>query len=482
VTKPDKTAPSIDIVAAMDHPRLFQPWFAGESWNGWRAVLKGAYGLPMTDQEIEFFRTVAERDPPKKRVRELWIIAGRRAGKDSVASMIAAHSAALFDGQDRLRPGERALVACIAFDKDQAKIVLNYAKAYFGEVPLFANLMQNDSRVADFELSNGVDVSVMANNFRAIRGRPILCAILDEIAIWRDENSAAPDVETYNAIKPGLVTLAPASMIVGISSPYRKSGLLYAKFKKHFGRDDDHTLVIRAPTRSLNPTVPQEEIDRDLEEDPAKARAEWLAEFRDDIGGWLPLEVIEQAVDRGLTVRPPSTQRRVYYKSFCDPSGGAKDSFTAAIAHEEAGIAVLDCILEIKAPFNPTSAAQQIANLLKSYNITSTVGDRYGAQWIVDGFAAFGIRYQHSERDRSAIYLDAMPLFTSGRVRLLDNKRLTSQFAGLERRTSSIGKDKVDHGPGGSDDVANAAAGALVRAIAEPAQASRRAFVNFMER
>jgi hypothetical protein len=143
---------------------------------------------------------------------------------------------------------------------------------------------------------------------------------------------------------------------------------------------------------------------------------------------------------------------------------------------------VLDCILEIKAPFNPTSAAQQIANLLKSYNITSTVGDRYGAQWIVDGFAAFGIRYQHSERDRSAIYLDAMPLFTSGRVRLLDNKRLTSQFAGLERRTSSIGKDKVDHGPGGSDDVANAAAGALVRAIAEPAQASRRAFVNFMER
>jgi hypothetical protein len=107
------------------------------------------------------------------------------------------------------------------------------------------------------------------------------------------------------------VTLAPASMIVGISSPYRKSGLLYAKFKKHFGRDDDHTLVIRAPTRSLNPTVPQEEIDRDLEEDPAKARAEWLAEFRDDIGGWLPLEVIEQAVDRGLTAATVDAAARV---------------------------------------------------------------------------------------------------------------------------------------------------------------------------
>jgi hypothetical protein len=46
----------------------------------------------MTAAEIEFFRTVAEREPPKKRVRELWIIAGHRAGKDGVASLIAART------------------------------------------------------------------------------------------------------------------------------------------------------------------------------------------------------------------------------------------------------------------------------------------------------------------------------------------------------------------------------------------------------
>jgi hypothetical protein len=28
---------------------------------------------------------------------------------------------------------------------------------------------------------------------RTVRGRPILCAIFDEIAFWRDENSATPD-------------------------------------------------------------------------------------------------------------------------------------------------------------------------------------------------------------------------------------------------------------------------------------------------
>jgi len=66
-------------------------------------------------------------------------------------------------------------------------------------------------------------------------------------------------------------------------------------------------------------------------------------------------------------------------------------------------------------------------------------------------------------RDRSGIYLDALPLFTSGRARLIDNPRLIHQFASLERRTSRAGRDRVDHPVGGADDVANAAAGAMVR-------------------
>ena len=35
--------PKISIVAAMNSPLLFQPFFAGESWNGWRSILKAAF-------------------------------------------------------------------------------------------------------------------------------------------------------------------------------------------------------------------------------------------------------------------------------------------------------------------------------------------------------------------------------------------------------------------------------------------------------
>jgi hypothetical protein len=87
---------------------------------------------------------------------------------------------------------------------------------------------------------------------------------------------------------------------------------------------------------------------------------------------------------------------------------------------------------------------------------------------VVSAFAQHEIDYQLSERDRSKIYADCLPLFTSGRARLLDSPRLVNQFASLERRTSSLGRDRIDHGVGGSDDTANAAALAMVLASAGP--------------
>jgi hypothetical protein len=255
--------PDLDIIRMMG---LLGPWFPGESWDPWRTVLKAAYALPMTDAEREFFRSVAGRDPPARPVKELWVVAGRRAGKDSIASLIAAHSAVMFSQQNKLRPGERAAVLCLACDRDQSKIVLNYARSFFAQVPaLKANVRRE---TADgFELKNGIDVVVGTNSFRSTRGRTILCAILDEVAFYRSETSSAPDVETYRALLPGMATLRG-----------RKSGLLYTKFKKHYGRDDGDVLVVKAPTTALNPTIHQAIVDAALQEDPAAARAEWLGD------------------------------------------------------------------------------------------------------------------------------------------------------------------------------------------------------------
>jgi hypothetical protein len=92
----------------------------------------------------------------------------------------------------------------------------------------------------------------------------------------------------------------------------------------------------------------------------------------------------------------------------------------------------------------------------------------------VGEFARCGVRYEHAEVDRSEAYLNMAPLFTAGRVKLIDNARLVSQLTSLERRTGPSGRDKVDHGPGlqAHDDAANACALALTTKGQQPMQIS----------
>jgi hypothetical protein len=449
------------IIDAIDDEAGFAPWFRGPTWDGWRVVLKAAFALPMNDDEIAFFRSVADRDPPKKRVKELWIIVGRRGGKDSIASVIAGYTAASFVDSGSLRPGERALVVCLAVDRDQAKIILNYTRSYFTDIADLQSIVRNDTATG-FELDNGVDVSILTSNFRSVRGRAVLCAVLDECAFWRSEDSSNPDVEVFNALRPGLASL-PGSMLIGISSPYGRSGLLYKKFKDHYGKNSADVLVIKAPTRVLNPTIDQSIIDEAMADDPAAARAEWMAEFRDDVSGFLTREVIDAAIINGRFELPRSAGAS--YVGFVDPSGGSSDSMTLAIAHKEGERVILDCVRERRPPFSPDDVVIEFAAMLKHYHVHTVRGDRYAGEWPRERFRVHGIQYEPSEKAKSDLYLALLPALNSGRAELLDIPRLTSQLSSLERRTARSGKDSIDHAPGSHDDVANAAAGALVAAF-----------------
>ena len=231
-------------------------------------MLKGIFALEMTDDEKAFFRTIATVIPRPNRARKFGLSPVRRAGKDSVASAIG--RLCCRDVHRRRQPAARRKRRgmCLACDRDQAKIVLNYTRSYFTEIDLFAehDIARN---AVGFELSNNIDIAVATNTFRSVRGRPSL-RHLGRNRLLRDENSANPDDETFNALSQGL-RACPGSMIIGISSPYRKIGLLYQKFRDHYGKDDSKVLVIKAPTRLLNPLIDQSVIDEAMAEDPAAA-------------------------------------------------------------------------------------------------------------------------------------------------------------------------------------------------------------------
>jgi hypothetical protein len=135
---------------------------------------------------------------------------------------------------------------------------------------------------------------------------------------------------------------------------------------------------------------------------------------------------------------------------------------TLAIAHrDKEGTAILDLLREVRPPFSPDTVVKDFATVLKSYGISDVTGDNYAGEWPKERFVVHGIQYRPSQKSRSEIYLEFLPMLNSQRTKLLDNKKLIAQLVGLERRISRSGRESIDHSPGGHDDLANAAAGAL---------------------
>lgn len=457
-----------DLVTAMSDPRLFGAMFTGTSWDGWRAVLRGAFALPMSPSEVEFFRSVTGRAPPARRVKELVIVSARRTGKDSVASFLGAYMATTFRSNGKVRPGERPVVLLLGADRTQARSLLNYVKGYFSEIAPLKALVTRET-LDGLELATGVDIVVATADFKLVRGRTVLLAIFNETAFWPSENSASPDIEVHRAIQPAMATLGDEAMLVMISSAYKRDGLLYQRWKKFYGTDDPNVLVIRATAPQLNPLISQATIDAALADDAEAAKAEWLSEWRDDLASYITRQDIEACVDKGITQRP--RQADVQYVSWLDASSGAgKDSMCACVGHRiDDNTFVIDCIVEITPPFSPPDACAHIAATLKSYGITRTIGDRWGLNFVAAEFQRHGVTLDYSDKYRSDIYRESLPLLTSKRARLIDSERMIGQFANLERRVMSGGREVIDHPQRGGhhDDVSLVVAGCLV-ALATP--------------
>ena len=436
------------------------------TWRTWLAVLKAAFGRPLNSREREIFPAVAgNRNVPTKRVREFWAVAGRRSGKSRIAAAIAVYLALFV--QHRLACGETGMVLVLAGSRDQARAVFSYIRGLLESAPALRAEIVNVSRY-EIELKN---IAVHSNSFRTVRGRTLVAAIFDETAFWRDESSALPDVETCRAVLPSLATTN--GMLIGISTPYRKLGLLYQKHRGHFGQDGDDVLVVQGRSQAFNPTIADSVIAAQRAADPAGAVSEWDALFRSDISSWLDDKQLNRAIEFGRPHELPP-QQGIVYKAFTDTSGGVgADSYTLSIAHKENNFCITDLVRGTVGKFDPHEVTKQYAALCREYHVGEIVGDSYAAQWVAGTWRETGINYRRSALVKSDIYREAEALFTRGLVRLPDHAKLLRELRLLERITHRSGKDQVSHPKGGRDDFANAACGALylvgrIRTVVEP--------------
>lgn len=454
------------LIEAIHDERFFRSLFKDLStWNSWLVFFKVFFGLPIESRKDRrlFRQCTGLKTPPCKPAREAYVLVGRRGGKSFISAIIAVFLACFKDWRPFLSPGEKGWIFIIATDREQAKIIKNYIAGIFRSNPIFQRMVKKEL-VWQIELTNNVNIAVKTCNFKTVRGYTVLTAICEELAFWRDDNSANPDKEILTALRPALATI-PESLLIGISTPYSRSGVLWETYRSHFGNNDkDSPLIWKASTKVMNPSIDKRIIEDALRKDYSAARAEWDAEFREDIEAFLSLELIEQAVVPGRIELPKI--EGVRYFAFCDPSGGRQDSMTLAISHrdERTGKIVLDLIREAKPPFRPQEVVKDFSEVLKNYGISLIKSDRYAGEWVSSSFRDQGIMVENSELSASAIYLNFLPLISNGSIELLDNKRLISQFRILERKTRAGGKDLITHPPfsWAYDDLSNAASGACV--------------------
>lgn len=456
----------VTMRAALTSPDYFggPDMMGGDSWAAWRVLLMTIVGEPLTDDEREVFRSLTGRqNEPQAPVREFTGAVGRRGGKSRAMGTLAAYLAGCCDYRHVLAPGQRGRLPVIAMSKEQADEVMQYCAGAFEQSVALRSLVENRT-TTELSLRSRIDIQVRALSFRNLRGPTSIGVICDEEAFWRSDESTTPDVEVVRALRPSLATTK--GPLIRISSTYARKGEFFHAFNRDFGPDGrENRLVALGTTEQLNPTIDLEFLADERAADPVSFGAEYECRWRGDLEEFVNADAVEAVTVSGRYELPPVSGTR--YVAFVDPAGGSgADTMTLAIAHEvnNEGMrtAVLDCIREIRPPFSPDAAVEQFAAVIKSYGLHRVTGDNYAAEWSKERFRVHGIQYNKSERFRSAIYLDFLPLLNAGRVALLDHKRMRAQLVGLERQTSRTGKDQVTHPKNGHDDVINAVAGALV--------------------
>jgi hypothetical protein len=466
--------PAITLTQSLLEPSLFGGVFAAPSFWTWRTLAKIVDGTPLVEpREVELFaqctgRTRLPSAANGPRLRRFIILAGRRAGKDRFLSAVAVWRAALCaDWRRHLSPGEQAVVILLGKDKKQASILANYCRGLLRVPALAQQVVRQTQAITEFR--NGSLLEIANNDASLVRGRSAVAILGSECCHWKhDEHSSSNDEEVISAGEPSM-SLTPDGGITCLgSSVHRQRGYMFRKFRELWGNDDSDTdLCWFAPSKVMNPRLPQSVVDAALANDPHRGSAEFENRWREDLSDFVPLDAVEGCTDFRTWERAPLPG--LQYLAYTDAATGTgSDSFTLCIAHRQpdsTGTVVVDLIRERTPRFVPADVIREYSQLLKLFGVYEVVGDAFGGGLVSDEWQRHGISFKPADFSTSENYLRSLPILLAQRCRLLDNARLRQQLTSLERSVAGS-RETVSHPRIASahDDVATAVCGALVLA------------------
>jgi hypothetical protein len=449
---PSKELPIIEFISELN---LLQ---GAELSPAQATILKATYGLELNQAEFEIYcRATGRKTYQPREHLEVTVIVGRQGGKTSrIGALCAVYESFRDHG---LRPGERAYVYLIAPVTYQAGIAFRFIRDYICASPVL-NKKVTKIRKSEIDLDNGITIRCCPCSQISIRGFRVVAAILDEIGFWRNEITAAnPAEDVLNALRPAMATF-PNHKLIKISTPYRKDGVLWRDYQQ---REELDFLVWQISTAEMNPTISLDFLYKETQRDPGSFRREYLAQFTDQIEGWIQPEILDQCVTKSYTERPPVGS--AIHAAAVDPAFKGND-FALAIAHiQDDGLIILDYIRTWtgtrEAPLGYEQVCGEIAEILKRYGLNVVVGDQHCAAIIQQQFQKLGIVYKEftfGSKTRSDLFGNLKHLLQQRKVHLLDKPELQRQLRALEEHSTPRGDIDVRPAYRSKDDLAVAVA------------------------
>lgn len=442
-----------------------------------RAIVRAASGRPIGDALDDAAIRAhfgCDREALRERPALVVVIAGVRGGKSLMASCAAAHSALSCD-LDQTQPYEVVRVPIVAPTVDNAGATFGLLTGAFRRSPVLRKLVVDetaDSLTVKRPDGRLVELCVVAAHRGgiALRSRWLGGFALEETALFGSDVTGA-SVNAEELLRAAETRLLRGGQGWIVSSPFGPQGLLYTLYRTHFGRPG-RVLVVHAPTRALNPSFPEEQIEAVRQRDPDAAAREYDAGWVDADSTFLEAALVHGAARATPVERPAPDVRwvphhdRPTYVAAMDPATRG-NAWTLVVVERRSTMTVLDPLVSPEpelplparvrfavmaarqwvgsksAPLDPNIVLREIKLTVGGYGLSAVHTDQWSSDAIKALARPIGIRTIESSlgsaEDRFAAYDEIRTLLTTQLLELPPVPAFLSDLKALRKKATANG-------------------------------------------
>ncbi len=439
--------------------------------------------VPMTEYEIYEFLTDTPYDPKKIsniKINKINLICGRRSGKTLISAVIAIYCAISNNWKPFLKKTPFATVLIMSHSREFSDEVLEVIRTLIESSDILSALVnkqkKNTSSTMNLKIPwivsgkieySRVQIKVAAASSKTTRGVAACAILCDEIGFWGlDETMKESDFKIIKAVRPSMKQFRDLAMLIKLSSPAIRQGILYDEYKKsRAGELPESYAIFKAPSWVISPpdVVPDSEFIEEYELDPDGFDTEYRSNFTDSLSNFIVPEYIDMAVLKGVTFLPPEPDGGKYKAAIDSAFKG--DAFTFSVTSYMNNRLKQYVSKGWKGtkqnPVNAHEVAEYIRNICKQFMIDTVGADQFSFQPLREIFERYGVtleEYTFTASFKKKIFFNLKKLVHSQQTDLLDNEIQTKELKELVVEQSPTGNIKIGHPSGGSDDYATSLA------------------------